>query len=113
MRETLIDTVVRECGGCDAVGHAWVAGQLAFAVQTRITVKRAVKRGDDGEWTYAETKYASSAAYRQAQEMVERIRWMHPNAGWTLVSYKYWPGVSFVEVFRGAERTKGSDDEDG
>lgn len=111
-RETLSDTVMRECTGSEDVAHAWVAGGMAFALQMRITVKRTVKRGDDGEWTYVEPKYASSAACRRAEQIVERIKRAHPEASSTLVIYKYWPGSVFVEVFRGAEQSSSKEDDD-
>ena len=112
MKETLRETVVRECADCEAVAHAWVAGEIGFAVQTRVGVKSAVKRGDDGEWTRFEMKYVSSGAYREAQGTVARIRRMHPEADATLVTYRYHPGGIFVEVYRGAVRVEKSDDEE-
>ena len=98
--ETLLETVVRECGKCDAVALAWVAGETAFAVQTKVTIKRTLKKGDDGEWTYVEPVYATSAQRRQAEEAVSKIRELHPEAYQTLVNYAYRPGGAFVEVFR-------------
>lgn len=112
MKESLQETVLRECRANDLVAHAWVARDMGFAIQTRVTVKRTVKRGDDGEWTYVEPKYASSAAFREVETMVARIRGRHPSAASTLVSYPYHPHGLYVEVFRGAPIVKKTDEED-
>ena len=111
MKETLTETVLRECRECEPVMHAWVAGDSAFAIQTRVTLKRSVKRGDDGEWTYIEPKYASSAAYRMAEAMVARIVGRHPGASSTLVTYPFRAHGRYVEVYRGAPVVK-KDEED-
>jgi hypothetical protein len=98
--ESLRETVVRECGTCDAISLAWVAGDLGFALQTRVATKSAKKKGDDGEWTYVSPTRATSSEWSAAEAVLERVRKIHPDASSTLVSYVFKPGGLYVEVFR-------------
>jgi hypothetical protein len=101
--ESLRDTVARECARCESIVVGWVARDLAFAVQTVVGLKRRLKKGDDGEWTYVTPEYVNSKQYKEAAAAVARIRELHPEVPevcGTLVSYAYKPGGQFVEVFR-------------
>jgi hypothetical protein len=100
--ESLRETVVRECAKCEPIVLAWVAGDLGFAIQTRVSTKSAKKKGDDGEWTYIEPVRVTSAAWDEAEEVVARVKKVHPGASATLVSYVFRPGGLYVEVFRRA-----------
>ena len=98
--ESLRETVVRECGTCEAISLAWVAGDLGFALQTRVSTKSVKKRGDDGEWTYVSPTRVTSALWSEAEAVLERVKKLHPDASSTLVSYVFKPGGLYVEVFR-------------
>jgi hypothetical protein len=92
--------VVRECAACEPISLAWVAGDSGFALQTHVGTKRTLKKGDDGEWTYISPTRVKSTAWREAEEMVARVKKIHPDALSSLVSYAFRPGGLYVEVFR-------------
>jgi len=98
--ESLRETVVRECAACEPISLAWVAGDLGFAMQTRVGTKSQKKKGDDGEWTYVSPTRVKSAAWKEAEEAVARVKKVHPGVSSTLVSYVFRPAGLYVEVFR-------------
>lgn len=100
MMESLRETVVRECAACDPISLAWVAGDLGFALQTRVATKSVKKKGDDGEWTYVSPTRVTSAAWKEAKAVVARVLKVHPGVSSSLVSYVFRPGGQYVEIFR-------------